>query len=62
VANKLFERDGGPSVTYLIRIAIGLLGGTGTVAAYHETRDPIFTAIVAFIVIIAFVAAYFAYR
>jgi hypothetical protein len=39
-----------------------MLGGTGTVAAYHETRDPIFRAIVAFIVIIAFVAAYFAYR
>ena len=49
-------------MTYLVRVAIALLGGTGTVAAYHETRDPIFTAIVAFIVIIAFVAAYFAYR
>jgi len=49
-------------VTYLIRIAIGLLGGTGTVAAYHETRDPIFTAMVAIVVIIAFVAAYLAYR
>lgn len=49
-------------MTYLIRIAIGLLGGTGTVAAYYETRDPIFTAIVAVVVIIAFVAAYLAYR
>jgi hypothetical protein len=49
-------------VTFLIRAAIALLGGTGTVAGYHETRDPIFTAIVAFVVIIAFVAAYLAYR
>ena len=49
-------------MTYLIRVAIAVLGGTGTVAAYHETRDPIFTAIVAFVVIVAFVAAYLAYR
>jgi len=49
-------------VTYLIRAAIALLGGAGTVATYHETRDPIFTAITAFVVIVAFVTAYLAYR
>jgi hypothetical protein len=49
-------------VTYLIRVAIAVLGGTGTLAAYHQTRDPIFTAIVACIVIVAFLAAYLTYR
>lgn len=49
-------------VTYLIRAAIALLGGAGTVATYHQTRDPIFTAITAFVVIVAFVTAYLAYR
>ena len=49
-------------MTYLIRVAIALLGGTGTVAVYHETRDPIFTAIMASVVIVALVTAYLAYR
>jgi hypothetical protein len=49
-------------VTYLIRIAIALAGGTGTIVSYHETRDPIFTGIVAIVGLAAFVAAYLAYR
>ena len=49
-------------MTYLIRVAIAVLGGAGTVAAYHQTRDPIFAAVVAFVVIAAFIAAYLTYR
>jgi hypothetical protein len=49
-------------VTYLIRVAIAVLGGAGTAAAYHQTRDPIFAAVVAFVVIAAFIAAYLTYR
>ena len=49
-------------MTYLIRVAIAVLGGAGTVAAYHQTRDPISTAVVAFVVIAAFIAAYLTYR
>ena len=46
----------------MIRVAIALLGGTGTIAAYHQTRDPLFTVVIGFVVIVAFVAAYLAYR
>lgn len=49
-------------MTYLIRVAIAVLGGAGAVTAYHQTRDPVFTAIVAFVVIVAFIAAYLTYR
>ena len=45
-------------MTYLIRVAIILTGGTASIAAYHATLDLLFPMIILILCIAVFIASF----
>ena len=43
-------------MNYFIRVAIALVGGTGSIVAFHEAEDPTLPTIMVIVVIVAFAA------
>jgi hypothetical protein len=46
-------------MTYLIRLAPLLAGGTASVEAYQQTRDPILPAIILAVLVVGFIEIFF---